>query len=198
MNNLAEVRLSTRHNAVLFKGRGGHASIFGFECLDGWEDLLDGVLHLAQTYAVDAKLNLQITSAKEKFGTLRFSHQGGDEIIDLAFDVTELVSSRICEICGKKGNVIDSAGWLQTRCADHIGQDLEITRKNKSTDSEYVVNYVRTLALLLWFFKGDALRWSQEENLALGKTKPYEAMASTNGCAEVYLLIKRLTHGVGV
>lgn len=196
MNNLAEIRLSNRHKALLFKNMDVHTSAFGFECLDGWENLVDGALQLAQAYAVDAKLDLHITSAKEKFGTLRVSHQGGDEIIDLALDITELVSSCICEICGSEGSIIDSTGWLQTRCAEHIGHNLATTNKGEATNKEYASNYAGTLALVIWLFKTNALQWSCKENLALGGIRPYEAMASTNGCKEVYKLIKRIIHGV--
>ncbi|MHA4933866.1 hypothetical protein ACX2DF_13720 [Pseudomonas aeruginosa] len=198
MNNIAEMTLSARFKSILFRGNDVEVSAFGFECLDGWEGLLSGALHLAQTYAIDKRLDLQITSIKEKFGALRICHHGGDEAIDLVFDITELVSSCTCEICGKQGTLIDLSGWLQTRCTEHAVPNPSTQNIKKHSLPNYSINYARTLGTVVWFFKKDSLRWASEKNIGLGGIYPYEALASLDGCEEVYLLIQRLSYGVEI
>jgi hypothetical protein len=59
---------------------------FGFECDDGWYDLINTLCHLIkhydkqQTNKSDYK-PVVVQQVKEKFGGLRFYYYGGDDII---------------------------------------------------------------------------------------------------------------------
>lgn len=59
---------------------------------------------------------------KEKFGTLRIYHDGGNRRIDGLIRMTESLSSGICEVCGEVGNLVRSGegkgGWYKTMCPD--------------------------------------------------------------------------------
>jgi len=89
---------------------------FGFECGDGWFDLVDTLCaELARLDPPGEDLPLRAMQVKEKYGTLRF-YVGfcTDEAIALiAF--AEALSARICETCGNRGRT-RGAGWLKTLC----------------------------------------------------------------------------------
>jgi len=55
---------------------------------------------------------------KEKFGTLRFYHHGGDTFTDGVAAMAEAMSARTCEECGNPGKI--AAGcWLRCLCDKH-------------------------------------------------------------------------------
>lgn len=58
------------------------------------------------------------TQIKEKFGTLRFYYQGGDDYIRGLDSMAEAMSARICEDCGKPGKRT-KGGWVRTLCEEH-------------------------------------------------------------------------------
>lgn len=58
------------------------------------------------------------SQVKEKFGTLRFYYNGGDDVIDGIVYMAEEMSSRTCEVCGNPGKTSGS-GWLRTTCTEH-------------------------------------------------------------------------------
>lgn len=130
-----------------------------------WNEMIDGVLagdltlfekrhhgygeeHKAQTLddirsgvikKVEAKKHLpQVTAeqVKEKFGTLRFYTNLGDDYIYGLVAMAESMSARVCERCGKPGKLFTS-GWFYTACDDHARpEDLLVdttdAEKNKS------------------------------------------------------------------
>lgn len=59
---------------------------------------------------------LVATQIKEKFGTLRFYYSGGDSVTRGIVAMTEHMSSHICSVCGNKGTLEASTGWLSTLC----------------------------------------------------------------------------------
>jgi hypothetical protein len=59
-----------------------------------------------------------VTQVKEKFGTLRFYYNGGDDIIDGMVRMAEGMSGCTCEECGKPGGR-RSGGWIVTLCDEH-------------------------------------------------------------------------------
>ena len=100
---------------------------WGFECGDGWFDLLNQLMGNIQhhidwkekqrNWAIEwnkenpnepreiPKLVSQVTldQVKEKFGTLRFYYTGGDDRIDGMVTLAEGMSGVICEGCGNPG-----------------------------------------------------------------------------------------------
>ena len=82
---------------------------FGFECGDGWYNLID------ELSAKLEKLGVVAVQVKEKFGGLSFYIVGGSsEVYDL-IDEAEQKSHETCEVCGEKGKT-NRKGWLKTLC----------------------------------------------------------------------------------
>jgi len=52
---------------------------------------------------------------KEKFGTLRLYHDGGDDYCRGVVEMAEVMSGCTCEICGSPGRTA-GAGWIRTLC----------------------------------------------------------------------------------
>lgn len=55
---------------------------------------------------------------KEKFGTLRFYHDGGDSFINGVISSAQNSSAMTCEVCGSKGK-LRHGGWIRTLCDQH-------------------------------------------------------------------------------
>ncbi|MBA1317254.1 DUF2384 domain-containing protein [Pseudomonas monteilii] len=201
MNNFNESILSQRYRCVLQLG--DDDNLFGFQCEDGWVEVLEGALRVSVRYAQEEGVDFKIDQVKEKFGALRIYHRGGDVTIDRIFDVVELVSCFICENCGAPGRLREVAGWSQVKCLKHqlpgrsndrsLRANILVAEAQGTTYSE---SYAKAVSLLLWFFGDKYASWLNQECLALGGLKPAEALATTEGCEEVCKLIKRLEHGV--
>lgn len=100
---------------------------FGCECSDGWYRLIyqacwliDG--HKKYTarsgYDESKKENVaafRFTQIKEKYGTLRLYHCGGDEFISGVIAMAGRMSSFTCEVCGGPGKA-RGRGWVRTLC----------------------------------------------------------------------------------
>ncbi len=59
-----------------------------------------------------------VEQVKEKFGTLRFYYQGGDEVISGMVRMAESMSAVTCEECGVPGTR-RGGGWVTTLCDKH-------------------------------------------------------------------------------
>jgi len=94
-------------------------AMFYIECNDGWFDLIDMLCEKIQRRVEWKKIEPVICAqVKEKFGTLRFYVDGGDEITDAYISFAEDLSGRICETCGNPGKM-RGKGWLYTACDEH-------------------------------------------------------------------------------
>ena len=100
------------------------AMCWGFECGDGWYNLLDTLCGTIQSY-IDNNSHpgreipqVVVEQVKEKFGTLRFYYQGGNEMITGMTWLAESMSGRICEDCGSIGQR-RGGGWVKTLCDAH-------------------------------------------------------------------------------
>lgn len=137
MNQDLDKKLCEDHPEI-FKNRTRSIAIspmgFGFECGDGWYDIIDIACRMidhhikgrpdqqkwAKDYDQEIKPDippLVATQVKEKFGTLRFYHNGGDEVTDAYVSMVELMSGKTCEDCGMPGKTISKNGWLRTQCS---------------------------------------------------------------------------------
>lgn len=115
----------------IFRNR--HASItqWGFECGDGWFDLIDTLCRNIQHHIDwnnkyprgDAEKVEQVVAAqvKEKFGGLRFYYDGGNERIQGMVNMAESMSYHICEECGEKGKA-RGRSWVRTLCDMHAAK----------------------------------------------------------------------------
>ncbi|WP_233884651.1 hypothetical protein [Paraburkholderia flagellata] len=93
-------------------------SLWGFECGDGWFDLIDVLCAGLQHATRHGAPQVVAAQVKEKFGTLRFSGSRADARQRAMIELAEMMSGRLCEICGKPGQTIRTE-WMQTRCPDH-------------------------------------------------------------------------------
>jgi hypothetical protein len=59
-----------------------------------------------------------VEQVKEKFGSLRFYYQGGDDEISGMVRMAESMSNRTCEECGAPGKSREG-GWIRTLCDTH-------------------------------------------------------------------------------
>ena len=120
--------------------------MFGFECGDGWYNILNTLCFQIQSHIdwredfnksiiehnkkedPEGQINQQmlqeyipqvvVTQVKEKFCTLRFYYDGGDEKIDGMVRMAEAMSAVTCEVCGNVGK-IRGRGWWYTSCDEH-------------------------------------------------------------------------------
>jgi hypothetical protein len=92
-------------------------------CGDGWFNIVRMLCRDIQAY-LDWKPEVQqvvVAQMKEKFGTLRFYYDGGDEYIRGLVSMAETMSEITCEECGKPGQ-LRQANWLKTLCDEHHEQ----------------------------------------------------------------------------
>jgi len=103
---------------------------WGFECGDGWfpliNQLMSNIQHHLDWKNKDSEVVPQVVldQVKEKFGTLRFYYQGGDDTISGMVRMAESMSGVTCEECGKPGTQT-SGGWIKTVCVEHGGVDYD-------------------------------------------------------------------------
>ena len=100
---------------------------FGFEHGDGWFWLLDQLCNSIQNYIdnnnkyreeKDHISQVVATQVEEKFGTLNFYFNGGDDIIWGMVHLAEVMSGDICEFCGSTENVGVTSSWISVICED--------------------------------------------------------------------------------
>lgn len=97
---------------------------FGFECGDGWFDLIWDLcekieLHLKDKAAEEEPF--EVVQVKEKYGSLRFYTNWGTNEISELIEEAEKKSATICEICGKPGKITGNY-WLSCIC-DECGKN---------------------------------------------------------------------------
>lgn len=99
---------------------------FGFECGDGWFDLIYQLcVDLKRDYydnlSEENQERFYVTQVKEKYGGLRFYTSFGGEDIWALIDKAENDSLEICELCGIGGTLHTTSpqgrfGWVRTLC----------------------------------------------------------------------------------
>ena len=100
------------------------AMCWGFDCGDGWYNIIDAVCAMIQNHERNNKLNNEVmppviaTQVKEKYGTLRFYYTGGDDYINGVVAMAEYMSGVTCETCGAPGEIRED-GWIRTLCDEH-------------------------------------------------------------------------------
>jgi hypothetical protein len=97
----------------------GSLASFGFECGDGWYDLLDTLCAQLSQLPLDKPSDdsggLRAVQVKEKFGTLRFYVDSASDTAFQLIEFAEAMSARICESCGNRGRT-RGRGWVTTLC----------------------------------------------------------------------------------
>ena len=104
---------------------------WGFECGDGWFNILDQLMGNIQHH-IDWKnrkeevvAQVTLDQVKEKFGTLRFYYSGGDDAIDGMVRMAESMSGVTCEECSAPAQT-HGPGWIRTIC-----EPCETKRENE-------------------------------------------------------------------
>ena len=90
---------------------------WGFECGDGWFDLLDYLCVSLLTYTYGDE-EIYVDQVKEKFGRLRFYLSKEDDVMHGMISMAEHMSGRICETCGNRGET-RGGSWMVTLCDKH-------------------------------------------------------------------------------
>jgi hypothetical protein len=121
---------------------------WGFECGDGWFNILDQLMSNIQHHIDWNNQNFEkgykqykqvaqvtLDQVKEKFGTLRFYYSGGDDIIDGMVRMAESMSGCTCEECGNIGKS-RGGGWIHTYC-DPCEEARELARKKAAEEYEF-------------------------------------------------------------
>jgi hypothetical protein len=86
------------------------------------EDILKELNTFKESYSSKLQEALEkmprVAQIKEKFGTLRFYIDNGDEVANAVVTYAELMSEHICEVCGEAGRTY-AMGWHKTLCKKH-------------------------------------------------------------------------------
>lgn len=89
---------------------------FGFECGDGWFDLIETLCaQLSRLEPPDAAPPPVAQQVKDKYGTLRFYVGPCADAAQALTAFAEALSAKICETCGNKGRT-RGVGRLKTLC----------------------------------------------------------------------------------
>ena len=104
---------------------------WGFECGNGWFTILDQLMSNIQHHIDWNNKNFEkgykqykqvpqvtLDQVKEKFGTLRFYYQGGDDEISCMVRMAGSMRAVTCEECGNPGTT-GGEGWITTLCETH-------------------------------------------------------------------------------
>ncbi len=114
----------------LFRDQNTTSMQHGFECGDGWFDLVYKLSRDIEAAARESGLSPDspewpwCRQVKEKFGSLRFIVFAGDRPLGLDERISELrlaalnQSLQICEDCGKPGVLVTDHG-MATLCPEH-------------------------------------------------------------------------------
>ncbi len=136
---------------LIFKNRHGDMKetlmCWGFECGDGWYQILDSLCGNIQHYtdwnnenfAKGYKQYKQVPQVvavqiKEKFGGLRFYYEGGDEQIFGMVRMAESWAACTCEVCGAPGSM-RHGGWIKTLCDKHEAERQERYAERHAKDN---------------------------------------------------------------
>ncbi len=90
------------------------AMCWGFDCDDGWFDIIDELCEEIMQVCGDERVPVA-TQVKEKFGRLCFYIYGGNDAVHKAISKAEKKSSVTCEKCSKEGT-LRGTSWVKTLC----------------------------------------------------------------------------------
>ena len=123
-------KLCTKYPKIFINRQGDMrttAMCWGFECGDGWYNIIDRLCSYLQFHTDHNNRPLQdsniypypqiiASQIKEKYGGLRFYVESAT---DRQYDVisfVETLSEHICEQCGSMNHIGNTQGWIRTLC----------------------------------------------------------------------------------
>lgn len=86
---------------------------YGFECEDGWFDIIWDLSEKIEPFASD---DFNVFQVKEKFGGLRFYTDGYTDEISAFIREAENKAENTCERCGKPSKIKSKNGWMSNIC----------------------------------------------------------------------------------
>ena len=98
------------------------------KCEQGWYEIIDQMCAAIQVYVdneiYDEEIKPQFEYIEEKFGVLRIQINNRDKVVELVTKSCERLSCKVCEYCGKPGELYCSSkyrNWshYKTLCLDH-------------------------------------------------------------------------------
>lgn len=171
---------------------------FGFECLDGWAELLDAAAGLVQQF-VDATGVEQVFArqVKEKFGSLRIYLWNADERAVAIFDLIEGLSASICEECGQPGSIQKRNGWLLCRCPEHtMSEAVQANHAARIELSTSTLMELLDVALKRFDYSFQpCLRWFTQPAIVLGSIPPINIVHSDEGRKQILNVLKQIEFG---
>ncbi|NVM37754.1 MAG: hypothetical protein HWN81_19335 [Candidatus Lokiarchaeota archaeon] len=106
---------------------------FGFQCDDGWYDLIYNTIRKLDFFSQISGVGITIEQVKEKFGELRIYYNPLDMsllaedkskfawgIVNDIIDNATTTSKNTCEVCGKKGTLCAKGSWCKTLCYNTV------------------------------------------------------------------------------
>ena len=89
---------------------------WGFECGDGWYDLIyDLSKEIQDTTNASGLQQPEAVQVKQKYGGLCFYVDKATKEVYDVIDKYENKSYKVCEVCGEPG-VLRQGGWMMTLC----------------------------------------------------------------------------------
>lgn len=93
---------------------------WGLDVRPGWYQIIwDMCLKIEPILKRNRITEFAFEQVKEKFGSGRFYHSGGNEKIDQIVQEAEELCGNTCEVCGRPGKVECIHGWRSAVCAVH-------------------------------------------------------------------------------
>jgi Zn finger protein HypA/HybF involved in hydrogenase expression len=90
---------------------------FGFECADGWLDILEDLFeNINKIVERDNLIEFQVVQVKEKFGRLCVYTRNTHKEIEQLIREAEKKAAVTCEDCGAKGETQEIGHWYRTQC----------------------------------------------------------------------------------
>jgi len=128
-----------KHNEMATQCKAGNFDMFEEEYKDILnheykEQRLQEIIDRDYRKVSDDIPQVVVEQVKEKFGTLRFYYQGGDEYIHGLVAMAESMTGVTCEECGNPGESY-SGGWVRTLCRP-CEEARELARKKSDDDWE--------------------------------------------------------------
>lgn len=109
------------------------------DCHSGWKELLEDLsekLYAIMDKSDDPSRYPAVCQVKSKYGTLRYYlHWFTDEMQTLVNEAEDK-SEKICEICGKPGELDLRYFWVETVCNEH--KEERTKRCSKQSENPYL------------------------------------------------------------
>lgn len=199
MNEQLKAILYSRYPKLL-PTEGQHClQLFGVECQDGWFTLIYAACELIQRHT-DGTESEQVIAVqvKEKFGGLRFYYREGDDYVASLVELVRKLSESICERCGTHGRILESNGWLCSRCPLHKEENgtpwQEISELIRKGDS--MADVLMAALALFAFNVRKTTHWLTSPAKELAGRLPLEHLSTSDGHRELLNLIGHIEQGL--